>query len=268
MKQLFQEDQIAVQLYTVRNYLGSTNEIAETLKKIRAIGYGAVETVGFLGPQGAECWRMLDDSGLICCSAHEVFEDIEARPDEIIEKMNQLGCKYVVSANPFKVDFESASSVKTFTKTLNKIGKLYKEAGLTLLYHNHNMEFARVNGAMNWLDYIYNETDPEYVKSQLDIYWIQLGGGNPESWCKKMKGRLLAIHLKDFGVAGGTLENPIKNPVCKELGEGNLELKPIIEAAEASGCRWYIVEIHDNWVDSDPFKSIEICFSYLKKNFC
>ena len=211
---------------------------------------------------------MLEDAGLTCCSAHEIFEDIESQSVEIIKKMNQLGCKQIVSANPLKVDFDSVSSVQTFTKRLNKIGKLYREAGLTLIYHNHSREFARPEGAVTCLDYIFNNTDAENVRAQLDIYWIQLGGGNPESWCKKLKGRLASLHLNDFGVSKGIAGNITNEPVCKELGEGNLELKPIIEAATASGCGGYIIETQNNWIDSDPFKSLEVSLSYLKNNFC
>ena len=77
-----------------------------------------------------------------------------------------------------------------------------------------------------------------------------------------------SIHLNDFGVSRETSENFIKKPVCKELGQGNLELKSIIKEAKRAGCEWYIIETQDNWVDSDPFKSIKISFEHLKKIFC
>ena len=112
---------------------------------------------------------------------------------------------------------------------------------------------------MTWLEFIYNETDPQYVQSQLDIYWVQAGGGNPATWCKRLKKRLPMIHLKDFGVGNQ------KQPVFKELGEGNLELETIIYTAKAAGCNWFIVEMDSDWIDADPFKSLKKSYNYLKR---
>ena len=216
----------------------------------------------------SELRKILDVSGLKCCSHHERFENIEEFPDKVFKKVKELGCGYIVSAIPKKVDFEKMDDVKKLTESLNRMGKFFKTEGISLVYHNHNMEFTQTEKGITCLEYIYNETDPEYVQSQLDIYWIQLGGGNPVSWCKKMKGRMPSIHLNDYKVSGGTKERPIKIPVCTEVGHGNLELSHILSAATSSGCKWFIIECHDNWIDSDPFKSLQISFSYLKKNFC
>jgi sugar phosphate isomerase/epimerase len=264
---LLRKDQLGVQLYTVRDYLTDNRQTAETLKKIYDIGYRVVENVGFVIQKNIELNKLLEDAALACRSSHELFEDMESHPDVIVRKLRGLECKNVISAIPLRVEFDNLKEVENLTRRLNATGKIYKDEGITLHYHNHSMEFAKFNRAMTGYDYLFNETDARYVQFQPDVYWIQLGGGNPESWIKKLKGRMPTIHLKDYKVAGGTPENPIKHPQCTELGEGNLDLKAIVALADASGCELYILDIDENWVNDNPFESMEESFKYLAENF-
>ncbi len=254
---MISENQISAQLYTVREHLSSLSEISNTLKKIRKIGYRAVELAGLHNHRATEWHKLLKDSGLVCCSIHVPLETLKQLQDGIIENIRQIGCEYVICPYPTGVSFDNLSSVKELTKCLNKIGKRFRQAGITFAYHNHNIEFLKTH-EITWLEYIYNETDPQYVKGQLDVYWVQAGGGNPEAWCKKLDKRLPTIHLKDFGVGGQN------QPVFKELGEGNLDWLSIIRAAKSSGCEWYIVEMDGNWIDANPFHSLKNCYDYLR----
>jgi sugar phosphate isomerase/epimerase len=266
---LLNDNQIALNLESVQDKLTNNGEIVKSLKRIRHVGYQAVEILHFINPENGVSWRtLLDDAGLKCCATHELYEDIEANPDAMIKKANDLGCKYIAAGLAKKTVWENADSVKTLVKSLNKTGEICKKAGISLLYHNHNMEFVKMNHNTACLDYIFNETNPEYVGSELDVYWVQLSGANPITWCKKLKGRLRALHLKDLGVTGGTPEKYIKTPVCKELGGGNMEFYPIVQAAKDSNCEWFIIETHTNWVDNDSLKTADLSFKYIKSRIC
>jgi sugar phosphate isomerase/epimerase len=255
------ENQIVAQLYTVRDYLKTPEDIAASMKKLSKIGYKSVQLCG-LGPLSeAEYTKILDGEGLTCVSTHDDSEEIVNAPEKVLERMDKLNCIYTAYPFPKGISMDSLRSIKNFAKSLEKSGKVLAEGGKFLGYHNHSNEFYKIKDK-TVLDIIYEETDPRYLVSELDTYWVQHGGGDVVSWIQKMKKRLPFIHLKDYGI---TLD---RQPLMKEIGEGNMEWGRIIKAAAASGCKWFIVEQDNNWVDNDPFKSLKISFQYLKKNFC
>jgi sugar phosphate isomerase/epimerase len=110
------------------------------------------------------------------------------------------------------------------------------------------------------LEIILEETDPSLVKAQPDTYWIQYGGGDPVEWCRRLKGRLPQLHMKDYRVAGEG------SPTFAEIGNGNLNWAAIVGAAEDAGCEWYVVE--QDRCDGDPFDSLRMSFEYIAGNLC
>jgi sugar phosphate isomerase/epimerase len=134
-----------------------------------------------------------------------------------------------------------------------------------LLYHNHNMELRRVDGRLV-LEMIFAQTDPRFLASELDTYWIQAGGGDPVAWCRKLKGRLPILHMKDYGVQD-TWET-VPGSVFKEIGKGNLGWVEICAAAEESGCRTFVVEQDANWIGGNPFESLRVSFDFVRESLC
>ncbi len=175
------KEKIAVQLYSVRDYCNDAHEIVETLKTIRSIGYKAVElsSVGPLPPH--ELARVLDGEGLTCCATHEDVEELLTDPESVIERLQVLGCSTTVYPFPRAQDFSTAEGVKRLGKALNRSGKIFAKAGVTFAYHNHNLEFHRLNGKTVF-EMLMAETDPKAVAAELDTYWVQAGGGDPVDW--------------------------------------------------------------------------------------
>jgi len=134
-------------------------------------------------------------------------------------------------------------------KELSLIVKKLALEGIDLSYHNHNHELARY-GEKTWLQMLYE-------KAEIDVYWIQAGGGDPSDWIRRCAGREPLLHLKDMAVSGGREQR------FAEIGEGNLNWKAIIEAAKEGGVEWYIVE-QDNCYGRDPFESLAISYRNLK----
>ena len=126
--------------------------------------------------------------------------------------------------------------------------------GMTLSYHNHALEFVRF-GKSTVLDFIYEATNPAHLKAELDTYWVQLGGGDPASWLEKLSGRAPLLHLKDYTI------DAKHNPIYTEIGQGNLDWKRVLTAAEKAGTEWLIVE--QDTCPGDPFDSIKISYDYL-----
>lgn len=248
-------DQIAAQLYTLRDFARTPAEIAQTLRRVREIGYRAVQVSG-IGPIAEdELVKMLDGEGLVCAATHEPADVILNSPEKIVERLSKLNCRITAYPYPSGVTLDSLDDVKSLAAKLNAAGKVFHDAGMILAYHNHHVEFRRFDGKL-MLDVLYSETDPKYLQGEIDTYWVQNGGGDPVQWCERLKGRLPIIHLKDYVV------NAAGAPSMAEIGYGNLDWSRIIPAAEASGCGWFAVE--QDLCEVDPFLSMKMSFEYLR----
>lgn len=252
-------EQAAAQLYTIRTFIQTPEDIAKSLKKVHEIGYTAVQVSG-MGPIAEEeLKKILDGEGLTCCATHEPAAKILDEPQAIVERLNKLGCRYTAVPSPGSVSLNTLDEIKAFAARMNTAGKVLFEAGKVLTYHNHQREFRKFDGQI-MLDVFYNETDPRYLQGEIDTYWAQYGGGNPAEWCKKLDDRLPLLHLKDYKI------NEENKPSFAEIGYGNLNWKEIVAAAEASGCEWFIVE--QDTCPGDPFDSLRMSFDYIKSTLC
>ncbi len=255
------KDRIAVQLYTVRDYCNDAHELAETLRRVRSLGFRAVELASSLGPLPPhDLARVLQDEGLACSSTHEDAEELLAEPASIVERLSVLGCASTVYPYPQGRDFASIDDVHRFCKALNRTAKILAKEGILFSYHNHNLELHRVGGK-TVLEWILAETDPEALHLELDTYWVQAGGSDPVEWLARAKGRATVLHLKDYGVdAKG-------RATFEEIGQGNLSWERIVPAAKRAGCKWWVVEQDSDWEEGDPFQSLKMSLAFLKKEF-
>jgi sugar phosphate isomerase/epimerase len=250
-------EQVAIQLYTLRNHCTTSAAYAATLKRVREIGYQSIQIsgVGPIPPQ--ELRSIADGEGLSICATHEPALTILNEPEKVVERLQILGCKYTAYPFPAEVDFSQEEHVRKLISNLDTAGATLRAAGQVLCYHNHAHEFTRYDGE-TVLDAIYGGTNPENLQAELDTYWVQAGGANPVEWCAKLNGRLPLLHLKDYAVT------PKGAPLYAEIGYGNLDFKAIIAAAEQSGCQHFIVE--QDTCPSDEFESIKKSFEYIKAN--
>lgn len=252
-------NQVAVQMYTLRDYCKTPGEIAASLKKVREIGYQAVQASGFGPIAEDELVRLLNGEGLTLCATHENPNQILNDPTSVVEKLKKLGCKYTAYPYPAEIKLENLTDVKAFAARLDAAGKILHEAGQVLTYHNHQSEFRRIKNK-TILAWIFKYTNPRHLAGELDTHWVQQGGCDSVAWCRKLKGRLPLLHIKDFAI------NEAGQIVFSEIGNGNLDWKKIIAAAEKSGCEWFIVEQDD--CPGDPFDSLRQSFDYIKDKLC
>lgn len=252
-------EQVALQLYTLRDHLKTPADIAATLRRVRAVGYQAVQASG-LGPiPEAELLAILDGEGLRLCATHEPSDTILNDPAAVVERLTKLGCAYTAYPHPGGVNLADPAQVRRLAERLDAAGKVLHDAGQVLTYHNHATEFLRM-GDETVLDFLYAQTDENHLQAEIDTYWVQYGGGDPVAWCEKLAGRLPLLHLKDYAFT------PENKPVFAEIGAGNLDWKKIIAAAERSGCQWFIVE--QDTCPGDPFDSVAQSYRYLAEHVC
>ncbi len=190
-------EQVAIQLYTLRDYCKTEEDLDKTLSKVASIGYPAVQISG-VGPIPEEkILSLCEKYNLELCATHEPGPTILDQPEAVVERLKKLECQYTAYPYPSGIDFGSKESVNDLIAKLDKAGEVLAKAGQVLTYHNHEVEFRKMDGKCI-LDKIYGETNPKHLQGEIDTYWVQHGGGDPVAWCRKLEGRLPLLHLKDF----------------------------------------------------------------------
>jgi len=244
---------LGAQLYTVRDFTQTPADIARTLRKVREIGYEAVQVSAFGPIDPKELRKMLDGEGLTCASTHIGFEAVRDETERIVAEHKVLGCEYPAIGG-LPGEYRNAEGYPRFAKDMSEVAAKLAEHGLTFGYHNHSFEFEKFGGRTG-LQILMEESDPKTVTFEIDTFWIQHGGGSPAAWIRKASGRIPLLHLKDMGVVGG-------EAVMTEVGEGNLDWPAILDEGKKAGVVWYLVE--QDVCPRDPFESLAISFRNLR----
>jgi sugar phosphate isomerase/epimerase len=264
---------IGLQLYTVKESM--QEDPAGTLKKLREIGFGAVETAGFGKLTPTQFRQLLDDSGLACPSAHLQFA-IDSL-GSTFENAHALGAKYATSGSLQLPALESKHAVaapkpgmslddaKRTAELANRIGEAAKRAGLQYAYHNHDAEFADQGGGVIGFDVLLRETDPELVKFEIDCGWMIFGGRNPIDYFKKYPNRFPMVHVKDFLAPQDKSAGSGKAAEMRgaELGHGVVDYKPIFAVAGKAGLQHYFAEQEGPFSRMDPLQAVRVDYDYL-----
>lgn len=238
---------IAAELYTLRACLRDADAIAAGLRRVREIGYAGVELAG-LGPIEPRRLRgLLDENGLVACSAHVPWERLRDETDAAAEDCRTWGCDHV-AVPVLPAGYRDATGYARFGVEASEVAARLRAAGIRLAYHNHAFELERY-GRESGLEILYRSGDRSLLGAQLDTYWIQYGGGSPSAWIRSLGGRMPTIHVKDMAVADG-------GPVMAEIGEGNLDWTDVLAACREAGVQWLIVEQDE--CRRDPFESLAI----------
>ncbi len=244
----------AAQLYTVRASCKTAEDLAHSLRKIRDIGYAGVQVSG-IGPIPAEdVARAARDAGLEIMASHVPWQRFLDELDEVLRVHELWSCRHPAVPN-LPAAYHTAEGVDRFVDELGPVAERLTRAGLDLAYHNHAREFMRF-GTRTWLELLYDRASPEQLKGELDTYWVQVGGGDPVAWVRRLAGRMPVAHLKDLVVG------PEGDQRYAEVGEGNLNWPLILHEAERGGVEWYAVE-QDQCYERDPFDSLALSYANL-----
>ncbi|MFE5835563.1 sugar phosphate isomerase/epimerase family protein [Arthrobacter sp. NPDC056493] len=236
----------------------------ETLRKVSAIGYNAVEIsqIPMTAENVAELDRARSELGMDIAALSVAMETPKGMPgdslkdhfDKVVDDARTLGSKLLrIGMLPFPA-MKSIDAVVDFAKLANEYAERLQEHGIGLYYHNHHIEFAKFGG--NYMLDIIAENSPA-IGMEIDVHWVQRGGLDPVRTLEKYAGRTAMVHLKDYRIgqlpesAFGLLESgdvagfmaEFKDVVqFAEVGEGNLDFPSIIPAAQEAGARYLLVE--------------------------
>lgn len=251
--------QIAAQLYTLREFTKTPADIARTLARVKKIGYDAVQ-LSALGPiEPAELGKILENEGLSCVATHTSLDRMNNDTQRLIDEHRLWGCSLTAIGGffPKAEDFNRALWEK-FIADFNQTAKKFAGSGVSIGYHNHSHELARVDpapGGKTAMALLLEGLAPD-VWMEIDTYWIAHGGGDPSAYIRRCRGRIPAVHLKDMGIRTD------RTQFMMEVGEGNLEWPTILAACKDAGVKWYIVE--QDTCYRDPFDSLETSLKNLK----
>lgn len=252
---------ISLQLYSLRDMIG--NQYNEALKGVSDIGYSSIEAAGyddgkFYGRTPAEFKTDLEAVGLTALSSHTsrgLSEEELAKKDftEALKWWNKCldasidaGMKYVVC--PWMDTPKTLADLNTYCEYYNKIGELAKSKGIKFGYHNHAFEFQKIEDKVMY-DYMLENTNPENVFFQMDVYWVVIGGQSPVDYFHKYPKRFKLLHIKDQ----------------RELGQSGMVGFDAIfksENTDIAGVESIIVEVEK--YSYEPLKSVQVSFDYLQ----
>jgi len=250
-------ENIAAQMYTLRNYTKNEEDIYKSLKKVSEIGYKAVQFSGMAKIDIKLLKSMLDEFSLKACATHIPFDRLKEDLNGVINEHHILECKHIAIPSAPN-EYRNEEGFKALANECNEIGKKLKSEGITLSYHNHSFEFKKYHNKTG-LEILFENSNPEYLYAEIDTYWVQFGGANVEKWIKKYKDRMSIIHLKDMEMIDE------KQQTMSEIGNGNLDWEGIIKACEEADIEWYIIE--QDICQRNPFDSLKISLEYLIKNY-
>ncbi len=278
----------AVQQIMLGTVTGNETQARETLRKIKAAGYDGLELNRFMihksslmvrlmtraagmptGKGGTLDWHaLLKESGLSVVSLHADLGSLEREPEAVMAEAKSFGTDKIVITGMYRFDYSDEKTVRELAKRLNKCGEQLKNEGLSLLYHNHNVELLQVRPGHRAYDVLIEETDPSYVNFEFDSYWFTDGGADAKVWMKKLGSRMNLWHIND---RGSRVSGPSMTPILKadsmELGTGNMDLNGLREIAMENGIEAVVLESHKNWIDRDPVKSLTLSALWLNERF-
>lgn len=248
-------DRYGIQLYTLRDVIADDPQA--TIREVASYGFKQIE--GFDGKQGM-FWNMghkdfkkfLDDTGVDMVSSHvninEGFEEKAAQAAEI-------GMKYLIC--PYIGPQTSMDAWKTVTDRFNACGAICKKNGIKFAYHNHAYSFKAFSGMIPH-DFIMDNTDPELVDHEMDIYWVVTGGADPIEYLTKYPNRFRLCHVKD------RMANSTERMASTNLGTGIIDFPKILKVAKEKGMQYFIME-QERYDGSSPMDAARVGAAYLNK---
>lgn len=229
------------QTWTLRDQLGE--DLPGTLKMMADLGYKEVEFCSPLGYKGTpfekfndmsgkELRKIIEDNGLICESSHYNFGEMKDSLENRIEWSHEMGITQIICSSFWLGDEATLDDYKKSCEVLNKIGEKTKAAGIVTGFHNHHMEFEKLDDKLIY-DVLLEELDPEIVKMQFQVAVANIGY-NAADYFRNHPGRFISAHLSDWSAE---LEKQVP------VGQGIVDWPDFFKAAKVGGVKNFYVEM-------------------------
>lgn len=241
---------VGLQLYTVREEL--EQDFEGTIRKVAEMGYSGVEFFHYFGRSAGEVKALLEETGLVAVGAHRPYEAMLNDTQQEISFNLEIGNRNLIV--PYLT--EEQRNWPEVAANLRMIGDKCQEGGAVLSYHNHDFEFTEKVEGQPAFDYLFGTVPVEQLQVEMDTCWVYYGGYDPAEYIHKYAGRLPIIHLKDLK------KREDGSPETVVLGEGEVDLAAVIEAAAAAGVEWAVVE--QDFCSRSPLGSVEDSLNWIR----
>ena len=264
---------VALQLYSIRGEM--ERDFDGTLELVKSMGFDGVEFAGLFGRNPAEVKASCKKLDLAPVSAHEVIDRFFEDARQILADYEAIGCEYIVIPYLPPEYRPGQGQYDEFVALAKRVGKEAREAGMTLLYHNHDFEFEKLDGRY-LLDIIYHDIAPEYLEAQIDTCWVNVGGEDPAVYLHSYTGRVPLVHLKDFvgqksekmyaliGIDGNKANTAAGGFEYRPLGQGHQDIPALLSASSDAGARWLIIEQDEPTLGISAMDGVKMSIDYLK----
>lgn len=260
---------VGLQLYSIRDAMNA--DVLGSLQKVSDLGYKNLELANysnglFYGYAPKEFKKMVNDLGMDIISSHASVESTGITIEnakKMADDHAEVGVKYCVQPWVNEQD-RNIETYKSMVTDWNKVGEIMKGVGIQFGYHNHNFEFATIDGIVPFYDIYMKELDPELVTMELDLFWATKGGQDPVEMFNKYPGRFQLLHLKDMTLDNAPYYDVIKDDITS-VGAGLIDFKRILAAKEIAGTKFTFVE-DDNQGNGQPFEALETSINNLTTN--
>lgn len=232
---------IGYQVYSAREE--AALDLEKVLREISGLGYEGVEFAGFYGKSAQEVKALLDMYKLEALSSHVGLHLIEEDMFGVIAYHLAIGCKYISVPYLLDADRPGQPGFARVIAVIHRFARLCREAGITLLYHNHDFEFANLSGAYA-LDFLFDAVPEDLLKTEIDTCWVRYSGLDPAEYVKKYAGRSPVVHMKDY-VCGEPTSPCQPRPESFQfspVGAGCQDVASLVRASVAAGAQWLVVE--------------------------
>ena len=246
---------IAVQVYSVREE--AERDFAGTMKKLGEMGYDGVELAGLYGKRAEEIRDSIKAAGLTAISAHVSYDELAGDLEKTLQDYETIGCRYIVIPWLGEDRRFGAALYEETIKGIPVIAEGCKKHGMTLLYHNHDFEFAKTPDGTYALDQLYAEVPADVLGAEPDTCWIKVGGPDPSEWLKKYSGRCPLVHVKDFRRREDGVD-------LLALGEGEQDFPTLVKTAKECGAQWLVIE-QDDHPYGTPMGDMKKSLDYLRE---
>lgn len=250
---------IGLQLYTVREQLEADFE--GTLRHAAGLGYEGVEFHNYGNFTAEDLRALLDELGLKAIGTHIQLSNLKNNLENEIAYLKTIGAKYAIC--PWlEDDARDAESWKQHFIDFAQIGRVCREHNIEFLYHNHEFEFSTLIDGEMVFEKLFNSIPASDLKVEMDIGWVQYSGIDPVTYIVNYAGRLPVLHLKDFLKES---RDPEKQIDTVELGQGDLPLLDILQAASDANVEWVIVE--QDLCTNPPLESVATSMEWVKQHY-
>jgi sugar phosphate isomerase/epimerase len=212
------------------------------------------ESSTLFGQPASDLKRAFDEHGIRLPMSH--VGGALTNSGAIADVARTLGLEAVCVALPSEfsgaggmVAAKSRAQLDALAEKLNRVGREYRDRGLTFGYHNHHVEFMPVDGVVPY-DYLMSNTDPSLVKIELDIGWLATAGVDPVAYLRRHSGRVIACHLKDYNP---TIATDVPQRKLVPPGEGSIDFAAVLSAMNETGVRHGFIEVD---VSDDPLGDV------------